>query len=115
MENSFQKLVNKSVDEAFQSLDVDKTPKNESEIKKKLKKKVEKVLGEEEKCAATVKIVAEDKGAVEKVSDLIKFVERASNTSGTKSILVEDSAGEREWVFGGDGEIADVNVDYRKE
>lgn len=115
MQQSFEKLVDKSVDEAFRSLDVDKTPENESKIKEKLKKKVEKVLEEEENCIATVKIVADDKETVEKVSDLIKFAEQASNTSGTKSILVEDSAGRREWVFGGDGEIADVKVEYRKE
>lgn len=115
MQQSFEKLVDKSVDEAFRSLDVDKTPENESKIKEKLKKKVEKVLEEKENCVATVKIIAENRETVERVSDLIKFVERASNTDGTKSILVEDSAGEREWVFGGDGEIADVNVEYRKE
>ena len=111
MENSFKKLVDKSVDEAFRSLDVDKTPQNESEIKERLKKKVEKVL-EEENCIATVKIVADDKKTVEKVSDLIKFVEHASNTGGSKSILVEDSAGEREWVLGEEGKIVDVNVEY---
>ncbi len=115
MENSFEKLVDKSVDEAFRSLDVDKTPQNESEIKKRLKKKVEKVLEEEENCIATVKIVAEDKETVEKVSDLIKFVEGASNTSGKKSILAQDSAGEREWVFSSEGEIAEVNVEYHQD
>jgi len=114
MKGSFEKLIDKSVDEAFQSLNVERKPQNENAVKQKLKKKVEEVL-EEENCIATVKIEASDKKTVEKISDLIKFVERVSNTGGTKSILVEDSAGKKEWVFGGDGEIANVNVDYRKE
>ncbi len=115
MENSFEKLVDKSVDEAFQSLDVEKKAESENKIKKKLKKKIEKVLNEDENSVATVKIVADDEKTVEKVFDIIKFIERACNTDESKSILVKDSAGVKEWVFDGDGEIADVNVKYQKD